>query len=302
MMTFPKNFLPLCLALLTLSLSAGCATKMKTVPVAKADTDLRVATFNIHYLTVDEEGVKKWDKRKDAVAAMVGDLNPDVLAFQEMETFRGGDFTNVNVQLDYVLENYPAYAAAAFSENARTYPITQPIIYKTDKFDFVDQGFFFFSDTPDKIYSETYNGSYPAFTSWATLKDKNSSRVFTVFNMHADHSSKSNRVKSAAFIAERISPRVASGETVFLVGDLNGHIRSKEADLLKATPLTYVPTNGSTFHFNRGFHLFRAIDHIFHTEDITPMSDVIVVRKKYGGEWPADHYPVAADFKFKADR
>ncbi|MDA8708196.1 endonuclease/exonuclease/phosphatase family protein [Hellea sp.] len=281
-----------------LCLTTGCASSGKAVPAPQSENSVRIATFNIHYLRVNEKGLKGWDKQKGAVAAMIGELNPDILAFQEMESFGGGHSRNENIQLDFVLENYPVYAAAAYSENAGTYPITQPIIYKADMFDFVDQGFFFYSDTPDQIYSRTYNGSFPAFTSWATLKDKASGKVFTVFNMHTDYASKSNRVKSAELMAARISPRVSNGESVFLVGDLNGHIKSKEADLLKTTPLTFVPPKGSTFHFNRGINLTRAIDHIFYTDDITLESGVIVVRKKYDGEWPGDHYPVAADFSF----
>lgn len=277
---------------------SACASNSKPAPPIASEDTLRVASFNIHYLHVNEKGLKKWEKRKQAVALMIGDLAPDIMGFQEMESFGGGHSRNENIQLDYVLKQHPDYAAAAYAKDASQYPITQPIIYKKDKFEALEQGFFFFSDTPERIYSRTYNGSFPAFCSWATLKDIKNDKVFTVFNVHMDFASGSNRRKSSELIASRIAPRVKSGDTVILLGDLNTSYKSKPAKYLKEIPLQFIPPAGATFHFDKGIHLTSAIDHILHTPDIQPTRDIIVTRKKYTGRWPSDHYPVAADFKF----
>jgi len=273
-------------------------TLLKTEAQNGAET-LRVATFNIHYLHVSEEGLSKWENRRKAVTDMIEDISPDIMAFQEMESFGGGHSRNENIQLDWVLSQHPDFKAAAYSDNASNYPITQPIIYRSASFDFVEQGFFFFSETPDRIYSPTFNGSYPAFCSWATLRDKTSGQSITIFNMHTDYSSGKNRIKSIDLIAERIKPHIEAGKAVLLMGDLNASNRSKIAKTLKSIPLKFVPSSGSTFHFNRGVNFTPAIDHILHTPQFIAKDKVTVWRKKYDGNWPSDHYPVIVDFNFK---
>lgn len=279
----------------------ACASGKSSIPtVQKSEAEsLRIATFNIHYLHVTEKGLTKWENRRKAVTDMIGDISPDIIAFQEMESFGGGHSRNENIQLDWVLSQLPGFKAAAYSDNANNYPITQPILYRSELFDFLEQGFFFFSETPDAIYSRTYNGSYPAFSSWATLREKSSGKSFTVFNMHTDFSSGSNRIKSIDLIADRIQPRIENGESILLVGDLNASNKSKIAKTLKSIPLQFVPASGTTFHFNKGLNLTLAIDHILHSSQFTAADKVIVWRKKYDGKWPGDHYPVTADLIFK---
>ena len=297
----PHTF-KLYLVVLIFSFVSACATQTKTLPTSNLESSLRVATFNIAYLSLNEKGIKNWNDRKESVALMIEDIAPDIMGFQEMESFGGAHSRNENFQLDYVLKEHPSYAAAAYAKDASQYPITQPIIYKKDKFDVLDQGFFFFSDTPDTIYSSTFNGSYPAFCSWATFKNIKTDESFTVFNMHTDYASKSNRLKSAELMTARISPRVTSGDTVILLGDLNASYKSKPAKLLKTIPLEFVPPAGSTFHFNKGLNITSAIDHILHTADVEPVGELIVSRKKYAKQWPSDHYPIAADLKFTNNR
>jgi len=277
---------------------AGCASGKSMKLTTPQTNSLRVMTFNVHYLHVSDKGLSGWEKRRGAVTDMIDDLAPDIIAFQEMESFGGGHSSDKNIQLDWVLSQHPGFKAAAFSESSRDFPITQPILYKQDLFDFVDQGFFFFSETPDVIYSRTFNGSYPAFCSWSTLREKSSGKSFTVFNVHTDFSSGSNRVKSIDLIAKRIRPRVQAGEAVLLLGDLNASNKSKIAKTLKSIPLRFVEDSGSTFHFNKGINLTPAIDHILHTQQFTPTGKVTVWRKKYDGVWPGDHYPVFADLNF----
>jgi len=279
---------------------ANCATVNTERAPPRLKTDLRVASFNIHYLVLNDEEIKNWNARKPAVTAMITDIDADILAFQEMESFGRGQGKNQNLQLDFVLQRHPDYAAAAYSDDADQYPITQPIIYRKDRLEVLDQGFFFFSETPDVIYARTFNGNWPAFCSWATFKDNFSGKTFTVFNMHTDYSSGSNRVQSSELMAAYISPRVSRGESVLLVGDLNASQSSKSAGILKDIPLSFVETSGSTFHFNRGINLTPAIDHILHTPDFTPLGNIRVIRQKYDGTWPGDHYPIVADFRVKA--
>ena len=160
----------------------------------------------------------------------------------------------------------------------------------------LDEGWFFFSETPDVIYSRTFNGSWPAFTSWAAFRDKATGEVFKVFNIHTDYASRDNRLRSTALVVDRITPAIMADETIFVIGDLNARLGDTVVDMLQEAGLTFAPVKGSTFHFNRGINLFGAIDHIATSGAAQLTGDPVVIRKKYDGEWPTDHYPVVADY------
>jgi len=213
-----------------------------------------------------------------------------------METFAGSSFNTENKQLDWVLSHFPEYTAGAYGD-AAVYPNTQPIIFRSSRFRQENQGFFFFSDTPDVIYSRTFNGSWPAFSSWSQLTDLQTGQQLTVFNVHFEYKSMSNRKKSANLVAERIAPLVKSSSPVILVGDTNAPSFGGTMRILKGIPLHLANPTGSTFHFNRGLHVIPAIDHMMYSEQLTPIGEIILLRKKYDGEWPTDHYPVILDLK-----
>jgi len=298
-MTALKTFGAVFLTLLAL---IGCQTVRNSgnVPLPeKRPETLRVATYNVHYIILgQDEGPWSrgdWERRKGPMDLAFKDVSADVIGFQEMESFARGNEGDVNLTLDWLLENNPDYAAAAVGD-PQEFPSTQPILYRTDRLQQLDQGWFFFSDTPDVIYSRTFNGSFPAFASWAQFRDLRNDAIFRILNIHTDYASRSNRIQSVELVADRIAPWIAANETLFVIGDLNGRIGDRVVNILAATGLEFAPVEGSTFHFNRGFNLFGAIDHIAATGSAERVGDPVVVRKKYAGEWPTDHYPVVADY------
>lgn len=254
---------------------------------------MRVSTFNIHYVSARQRKLA-WDNRKEAVTEAIRELDADIIAFQEMETFAGGSFNTENKQLDWVLQHFPEYRAGAYGD-AAVYPNTQPILYKHERFTEKDQGFFFFSDTPDIIYSRTFNGSWPAFCSWTLLTDNKTGEEVYIYNVHFEYKSFSNRAKSALLVKERIKPVVDSNQAVILIGDINAPSFSPTAGKLKGIPLNLAKPPGATFHFNRGLNLIPAIDHIFYSDNITLIGKTHRLRKKYNGVYPTDHYPVTAE-------
>ena len=223
-------------------------------------------------------------------------MGADAIAFQEMESFARGDEGGTNLALDWLLGNNPGYAAAAAGD-PKTFPSTQPILYRRARLEPLDQGWFFFSETPEVIYSRTFDGSYPAFASWARFRDLPSGSTFTVFNVHTDFRSRTNRARSIELVADRIRAPIDSGETVFVTGDLNARLGSANVESLEAAGLSFVPVEGSTYHFDRGLNLFGAIDHVAYGPGAAPLGEPIVLRRRFDGEWPSDHYPLVADFR-----
>lgn len=132
--------------------ACGAADERPATESAQSSgTHLSIATFNVHYISPRQERMR-WEDRRGAVLAAVEELSADVVAFQEMETFEGGAFNRRNRQLEYLAVNLPQYSIGATGDPA-DYPSTQPIFFRSSRFALLDQGYFFFSDTPDRIYS-----------------------------------------------------------------------------------------------------------------------------------------------------
>jgi len=257
---------------------------------------IRFSTINIHY-TAPHQKKLAWNTRKDAVTQAIAEIDADVIAFQEMETFAGSSYNNENKQLDWVLQHFPEYQAGAYGD-AETYPNTQPIIYRHERFTQKSQGFFFFSTTPEVIYSRTFNGSWPAFCSWTLLHDKHSGQDLYVYNIHFEYKSMSNRRKSAQLVQSRIKPVIQADNAVVVMGDTNAPGFAPTTRILRKIPLTLAKPDGPTFHFNRGLGLYPAIDHVLYSKHFKQTAKTHRLRKKYQGVWPSDHYPVTVELDY----
>ncbi len=262
------------------------------------ESTLRVATYNVHYISVrratGDWSLADWERRKEPLDQAFKFIAADLVAFQEMESHSGQEETQGNLTLDFLLENNPDYEAAASGDPVE-FPNTQPILFRKDRLAMTEQGWFFFSDTPDVIYSRTFNGSYPAYATWASFTDLRTESTFRVVNLHTDFSSRSNRLQSVELVAARIKPWIEAGETILVMGDFNARLGERTLEIVENVGVTFAPVEGATYHFNRGLNLFGAIDHIGWAGDVSMASAPTVIRRRFSGEWPTDHYPYLID-------
>lgn len=257
---------------------------------------VRLATLNVHYLAVHDDRMR-WDERRDSVEAALREADADLVAFQEMETFEGRSFSGRNVQLDFVLERFPEYEAAAVGD-PRSYPGTQPILYRRDRFEPLEQGFFFFSPEPDEIYSRPWHARFPAFASWVRFRDERTGERFVVVNVHFDATSARNRLKSARLVVARTEALGAGGEPVIIAGDFNAPRFFPTMGILRRAGYERAPARGATFHFNRGLNVMPGIDHVLVSGGVEVLG-AWVDREAYGERYPSDHYPVVADVRLR---
>jgi endonuclease/exonuclease/phosphatase family metal-dependent hydrolase len=257
---------------------------------------IRIASFNIHYI-VPSNSNENWEKRKYAVSKVLNKIDADIIAFQEMETFEWSNFSNKNIQLDWVLQTVPGYKVSAIG-NPEEFPITQPVIYRENIFEAVDQGFFFFSKTPDVIYSKQWNGRYPYFATWVKFKIKKTGVHFTLFNIHNDFLSLSNQRKTSELIIKRIKPLLNQNQKIIITGDFNAPIFSKTVRIITDSGMKIAQPAGSTNHFNFGVNFLPAIDHFFVSDTLELADKVTVWRERYKNIWPSDHYPISVDIIF----
>ena len=301
-----RRALTLVAALLALLALAACAQHLRlsaggtSAPLPPApEGALRVATHNIHYIDLRTKdgpwSVAGWERRRGALDAAFKAMGADVVAFQEMESFAGGSRSRDNLALGWLLARNPGFAAAAAGDPS-AFPSTQPILYRRDRLEVVDQGWFFFAETPDALYARGFDGAPPSFASWARFRDRETGAAFLLLNVHLDAGSWENRRRSAELVAERVAARIADGETVLLAGDLNARTSSPTLEVLEGAGLAFLSVPSATFHFNRGLHLFGAIDHLAHGPGAAPLGLAMVLRGRFEDAWPSDHYPAASDF------
>jgi endonuclease/exonuclease/phosphatase family metal-dependent hydrolase len=259
--------------------------------------ELVVGSFNIHYTAPWQEKMI-WEHRREAVVEVLRRGDADIIGFQEMETFTGGHWNQENRQLDWVLEHFPGYAVTAFGD-PQVYPSTQPILYRKNRFQALDQGFFFFAPNPDQIYARPWEGRYPAFCSWARLRDYQNGATFYLYNVHLDHSSLRNRLNSARLVADRTASREHLEDGLIVLGDFNSPRFFRPVRILADSGLEVAETRGSTFHFNRGITLEPAIDHVLYSPEFEHKSTQ-VIRERINGQWPSDHFPLFVTLSFNA--
>lgn len=275
-----------------LAILTGCTAS----EAAPKTPSLTVATFNVRYVSA-REGLDEWRARAPSVGQTVRDLDADLIGFQEMETFDGGHSSDRNVQLYYLLDAFPGYQAAATGDPS-AYPSTQPVLYRPARLSPVEQGFFFFSPTPDEIYARPWHGRFPAFASWVRFKDAETGVRFVVVNVHFDARNVRDRLRSARLVAERIEAIARDGEPVVVLGDFNAPAFFPTMRILARSGLHRAPARGSTFHFGSGVHLVPAIDHVLGSARVV-FEQAAVVRSEDENAHPSDHHPVRVRLRFR---
>jgi endonuclease/exonuclease/phosphatase family metal-dependent hydrolase len=316
-------------------LSACHSSNYRPEQLRATPHELSVMSLNVHYYRPGADK-SEWQRRKYAVTAALREMQPDIVLFQEMETFEGGHMPRRNEQLRWVLERVEGYAAGALgagkpveylgrkrrtegtgpgrstTDAARateaglrtagldsgTFPVTQPILYRPARFALVEEGFFFFSSTPDEIYSQPWAGSWPAYTSWLLLRERSTGRLLYLYNSHLDAFSGENRRKGSRLIRRRIAERSIRTAAVVLGGDFNALPGWRLLATIEEAGLRRVPIKSATYHFRRGLELFPAIDHLFHSPALKPVS-YGVVQQKWAEHWPSDHHPIVAAFDWE---
>ena len=256
-----------------------------------ADDDLLITTFNVHYIS-QRQTRNTWASRRDAVIRVLESVGSDVIAFQEMETFAGGRFSAENLQLDWIFSHFPDYAFAATGD-PESFPNTQPIMYQKARLTMIEQGFFFFSDSPDEIYSRPWHNGFPSFCTWVEFFDRNTQTEFYVFNVHLDSARMRNRVKSVDLLVQRVAAREHTDEPAIIVGDFNAFPGSISVRRVSAAGFDRSRAGGATYHLFRGINVVPQVDYIFAGNGLEIL-EAWRSRERYNGVFPSDHYPVTA--------
>ncbi len=174
------------------------------------------------------------------------------------------------------------------------------VYYRTDKFELLDSGTRWLSKTPDKAGSKDFLSSLPRICTWATLKNRQTGKVYTHLNTHLDHVLESTREQQAQVLVAQAKALEAKGPVV-CTGDFNTEEGAKAYKVVAAalddTKFTAAESDsGPTFH-DYGRRLFgkqKPIDFVFVTRGV-PAARYKIIDNTMDGMYLSDHYGLCAD-------
>jgi len=260
-------------------------------------------SFNIRYGSASD-GENSWPRRQQLVMDAIKTFDPDLLGCQEVLQF----------QADFLQSQLPEYGFHGVGRNdGKQAGEYVPIFYRTSRFEPLDQGHFWLSETPDEPGSKSWDSSLPRMVSWVALRDRNGSQTPLIYaNTHFDHRGQQARVESARLIRQKMNaieenyPVVISGDfnttevglpyQVLVAGkDLGGQ------KLIDSFRVTFPePTEQeATLTGWTGRRKGRRIDWILHTPQFITLNAAINHLNE-DGRYPSDHYPVQAILRMRS--
>lgn len=170
---------------------------------------MKVVSFNIKcddtIAQLAEEQL--WTNRKENLIKEINLLDADIMGMQEV----------MSHQYSYFKQNLPKYNSIYQSrdENAVNGE-GSPIFYKKEKFECLQSGTFWLSETPNVHASTSWNSRWPRICTFVVLKDNQTGKIFAHFNAHLDHKSEEARTNGMKLIVSKLKetklPAVLTGD------------------------------------------------------------------------------------------
>ncbi len=147
-----------------------------TYPIKEQTADNYVAkimSFNVQ----TENGTQvRADIRADMLRDLLDEYMPDSIGLQEVTTLWRGMMDNFIFNKSYASVGEPRTPGGE----------ANPIYYRVDKYELIDSGTFWLSDTPDVSGSKFEGSQYVRICTWAHLRDLVTGNEFIHFNTHLD--------------------------------------------------------------------------------------------------------------------
>ena len=263
--------------------------------------ELRVMSFNIRYGTASD-GKDVWANRQNLVVTVIKAFAPDLMGTQETLPF----------QAAYINEQIPEYTYIGWSRDQNENGEQCGIFVRKERFEIIESGQFWLSETPDEKFSKSWDSSLPRVVTWTRLKDRKSKRKaasgreFLFANTHFDHQGTEARKQSALLLRRRLS-EMAPKLPIIVTGDFNcdqgsePYLELLEENVLVDSFRVLHPTredNEGTFHGFTGTPGEARIDWILATEQFKA-TEAAIDRTHADGRYPSDHFPVSAVFQWQ---
>lgn len=256
------------------------------------DDLISVMSYNIR-LGIARDHANDWQFRHPATDAMLNEISPDLFGVQEAMDF----------QIEYINTLLPQYKCVGVGrEDGKNKGEHMSIFYKADRFELLDWGTYWLSETPDEP-SKGWDAAYFRTATWARMKVKATGREFFYVNTHLDNIGVEARRNGLALIVNRIADMNPDGLPMILTGDLNTTPDDEcLADLNRIMESARAVAEKTTDEYSyNGWgdeKEFKIIDYIYFT-GFSACPEFRVINSSFAGRpYISDHYPVIATLVF----
>ncbi|HCU55902.1 MAG TPA: hypothetical protein DIC18_01045 [Clostridiales bacterium] len=279
--------------------------RIVSAPDVAADGSITLMSANIRRqeklfnFKKEDMGSHRWYKRADGYLRNIAAVQPDILGAQEVQPGQYEFLTNH-------LEGYASVVSYRDKKGDRSESC--PIFYSVARFELLESGTFWLSDTPEKM-SKFKESDENRIATFVKLRDKTNDMVIAVYNTHPDWASVSARIKQLSVIAQKAQE--SDADRIVVLGDLNSErklpggnegLAPLDAFLKDSKTFDTIVENnygdGATFN---GYGIDpdapMGLDYIY-VPETTNVIKVGRVDTKYKGVYPSDHYPIYAKVIF----
>ncbi len=289
-------------------------------------TDFTVASYNLRNANAsDSARGNGWGYRYPVIAQMVQFHEFDIFGTQECFIHQLRDLKNALPGYDYI---------GVGRDDGKEKGEHSAIFYRTDKFEVLEKGNFWLSETPD-VPSKGWDAVLPRICSWGHFRCKDTGFEFLFFNLHMDHIGKKARVESAFLVQEKMK-EISNCKDLpaILTGDFNVDQTHQSYDAIVGAGVLCDSYEKSEFRYaiNGTFNGFdpnsftkSRIDHVFVSPSFTVKKYGVLTDtyrslsgngerkqardcpeeievKNYQARTPSDHFPVKVELEFGAKR
>ncbi|MBR1811025.1 MAG: endonuclease/exonuclease/phosphatase family protein [Clostridia bacterium] len=252
---------------------------------------IRVMSFNLR--NQDVAGVPRKD-RTAIVIRKIQEIAPDVFGVQE---------ATANGWMKALKRDLPEYAYAGSGKLGGDEGSHNAVFYKKDRFELLDTGTYWLSETPSESSFGWDAAAIRIFT-YAVLRDKTTGKTFVHVNSHFDHIGVAARRNEATQVSNYIREHFADLPVIF-TADMNAREDSEPYAIMTALlhNAKYTARDSvfyATFHgADPKNHQQSYIDHILHNDKVS-VAVFRVVTTGIDGRYVSDHFPLYADIYLDA--
>lgn len=254
---------------------------------AVAEGQIRIVSFNIRY---GGDGLRSAKSRAPLVIQTLRDAKPDSFGLQEA----------LKEWMDYLTEGLPEYGWVGVGrDDGKGAGEFNPIFYRKDRYDLVDSGTFWLSETPE-VPSLGWNGGCNRVCTWAVLRDRATGFTYAHVNTHLDNASEEARLNGAKLVREKV---LSFDMPVVCTGDFNVNEGSEVYNIMADGPIgdskALAPDTMSSGTYHDYFPIAMSqkspIDYIFVTKATAAPQVYRVLNHRVNGRFASDHYAIYAD-------
>ena len=275
----------LCFAALELFYYPHYLSHRKEITVNESsESGITIISSNVRTFSPGDLMKKSWFYRADILVNSLAEQNPDIIGFQEV----------TKMHYRYLCATLKGFDNVIAYRDKSMMPEACPIFYRQSKFNLIDKGSFWLSETPETM-SKDWGAMCYRICSYVILENKSDGKQFVIFNTHLDHVSDEARIKGIGVVLKKIEQ--FGSLPCLIMGDFNAKedsetYRNATENFLDAKYQTKNTMKGATY---QGFGTqlnSENIDYFMISKTGLKVNEYKILNKPVNGVYTSDHFPI----------